>query len=130
MASSLRFTVTGLAKHSAQLKRIQEKSPDRFGRALRAETDIEVKEVVKNTPVATGALAATVRAEGPVRVGKKIRCTIVAGSAAVDYALIVHEDLEAFHRTGEAKFIERTLNESAPYLPARIAARLHGGGTE
>jgi hypothetical protein len=48
----------------------------------------------------------------------------VAGGGTVDYALIVHEDLEAFHRVGQAKYIESVLNESKRSMPARIAKRI------
>jgi len=91
---------------------------------LYQEAQIEVKEIKQRTPVDTGALRASITLEGPVRNGRRIYVTVVAGGPSVPYAFVVHEDLEAFHKYGEAKYIERPLRESAPYLADRIAARI------
>lgn len=98
--------------------------PDRAGAALRKETEIEATESKKRTPVDTGNLRTTIHAEGPERKGRTITCAVVAGSASEDYALVVHEDLEAHHPVGQAKYIESTLNESAPHMLQRVANRL------
>ena len=37
----------------------------------------------------------------------------------------VHENLDAFHRVGQAKFLESVLVESRPYLAARVARRMN-----
>lgn len=108
----------------AKLKKLQVEFPDRFGAALRQEAEIEATECKKRCPTDTGALRASIKVEGPFRNGRKVSCSIVAGGSAQPYALIVHEDLEAHHTTGEAKFIERPLNESASHLAGRIGARV------
>jgi hypothetical protein len=38
-----------------------------------------------------------------------------------DYALHVHEDLEARHKTGQAKFLEVATNEQGPKIARQIA---------
>jgi hypothetical protein len=91
---------------------------------LYQEGQIEVKEIKQRTPVDTGALRASITLEGPTRDGRRIYVTVTAGGPSVPYAFIVHEDLEAFHRVGEAKYIERPLDESAPYMADRIAKRI------
>jgi hypothetical protein len=98
--------------------------PDRAGAALRKETEIEATEARKRTPVDTGNLRGTVHAEGPERKGRTISCDVVAGSSSEDYAFIVHEDMDAHHRVGQAKYIESTINESAPHMLERVASRL------
>lgn len=98
--------------------------PERVGAAQRVETEIEVTECKQVTPVDTGNLVNTIHAEGPFFEGNKIRTQIVAGGPSATYAVPVHEDLEAFHPHGEAKYIERPLFASAPYMAQRIAARL------
>ena len=40
------------------------------------------------------------------------------------YALYVHENLDADHHVGQAKFLESTINESRPYMPGRVAKRI------
>lgn len=109
------------------LKKLQAFSPDEFGRALRQEAEVEATECKKRCPVDTGALRASIHVEGPKRAAddqRRIQASIVGGGPSAPYGLIVHEDLEAFHPVGEAKFIERPLKESAPYLPDRIAKRI------
>lgn len=55
------------------------------------------------------------------------------GSAVVGfsagYSLIVHEDLEATHTNGSAKFLEQPYRELAPQLAGRIAAHMKQGKT-
>ena len=86
---------------------------------------VELTECKKRTPVDTGALRASEHVEGPTREGRKVSVAIVAGGPAAPYALTVHEDLEANHpRGGQAKYIESTLNESAPYIGERVAKRI------
>lgn len=43
------------------------------------------------------------------------------------YALFVHEDLEAHHPVGEARFLSRALRAGAPYRRAFIADALRRG---
>jgi hypothetical protein len=98
-----------------------------IGRAIYQETSIELKEVKRRTPVDKGALRASEHVEGPLRTGPNdsiIYALIVAGGPAAPYAIYVHEDLEAIHPVGEAKFIESVLLESRPFMAARIAKRI------
>lgn len=118
-----------------KLRAFGRKYPNEVGRALYIETEIEATEVKKRTPVwnpdnpvpkghVPGSLRASVHVVGPVQAGGRIYTLIVAGGTAAPYALYVHEDLEAFHKTGQAKYIESVLLESRPYLAARVAARV------
>lgn len=90
---------------------------------------VETPECQVRTPVKTGDLQSTVRTEGPIIRGKTIFVGTVAGGLAssgrdVDYAISVHENTEAYHANGQAKFIESVYRESAPFLPERIAHRI------
>jgi hypothetical protein len=78
---------------------------------------------MRRCPVDTGALRASHETTRPETKDGAIVVTIRCGGPAAPYALIVHEDLEADHRVGEAKWLERTLRESAPHMGARIAKR-------
>tara|TARA_R110000824_G_scaffold185016_8_gene365941 strand:+ start:449 stop:829 length:381 start_codon:yes stop_codon:yes gene_type:complete len=100
--------------------------PNKVGIALYSEALIEQAESMVRTPVDTGALRASHITTQPERSagGGTISVTIQVGGPAADYALQVHEDMEALHKTGQAKFLESTINESAPHLAARIGARL------
>lgn len=115
---------SGASNALSDLKKIRLFAPDEFARALYQEAQIELTEIKKLTPVDTGALRASEHLEGPVREGRRIYITIVAGGPTVPYAFTVHEDLEAFHKNGQAKYIEQPLAESAPHMSDRIAKRI------
>jgi hypothetical protein len=120
----------GLVDRDGVRKKIQQLSrqaPQIMMRALRQEAEIEATESKRRTPVDLGNLRASVHVEGPQMKGKNVEVAIVAGGPAAPYALFVHEDLNAHHRVGQAKFIESTLKESAPFLAARIAKRIYAG---
>lgn len=118
------MNMSGAAQMRAKLARLAAKFPDEVARALYIETEIEVKEVKMRTPVDTGVLRGTVHQVGPRREGRKIFTLIAAGGPAATYAIYVHEDLEAIHKVGAAKYIESVILESRPYLAARIARRI------
>lgn len=108
----------------ARLKRLIATMPNEVARAVYAEALVEQKESMRRTPVESGALRASHEVTKPKIDGRDISVTIKVGGPAAPYALYVHENLEADHPVGQAKFLESTLNESKPYLPARIAKRI------
>jgi len=121
--------VKGLQGMLDTLKRLADKFPDYVGAALYQEAQIEMTEAKRRTPVDTGRLRASGRVALPVREGRRISVTLSFGGAAAPYAIYVHENLEANHASppfggGQAKFLESTINESAPYMLARIARRV------
>ena len=107
-----------------KLAELRRGMPDEVGRALFIEMQIEATEAKRRTPVDTGELRASIHVEGPFRSGRRIWCSIVAGGPAAPYAIRVHEDLEAFHKVGQAKYIESVVVESRPYMAARVAKRI------
>lgn len=115
---------TGADAVLARLRKIKGFAPNAFERAQKQETEVEVGACKRDTPVKTGALRGTIKQGEAKREGRKFTTSIEAGGPAAPYALIVHEDLEALHGNGEAKFIERPLQESAPYMAERIAKRI------
>lgn len=121
------FKLTGVAAMVAKLGQISSRFPDVVGRALYQEAQIEMTEAKRRTPVDTGTLRASGHVQDPDYSGKTIAVTLAFGGAAETYAIIVHEDLEAFHHTGQAKFLESTLKESQPYMAARVAKRITFG---
>lgn len=121
----LKFALVDTDGIRRKIASLQRELPNEVGRAIRVEAEIEATECKRRTPVDTGALRSTIHVEGPTtEVGGSISCTIVAGGPAADYAIHVHENLEAYHPVGQAKFIEEPLRESAPFLLGRIAKRL------
>lgn len=107
-----------------RLLRFAEKFPNEVERALYQETEVEAKEVKRRTPVDTGELRASVHVEGPTRQWRTIYTKIVAGGPAAPYAIYVHEDLDAIHKVGQAKYIESVILESRPFMAARVGQRI------
>lgn len=57
-------------------------------------------------PVDLGTLRASGLVEPPIIEGTKVTVIVAFGGPAASYAYIVHEDLEAFHDDGQAKYLE------------------------
>ena len=113
-------TVQRRIRHAAKAGMREE-----YTSALMREIDsVETPECKRRTPIDTGDLVNTVVTFGPEFRGNQVMAGTKAGGGRVDYAVYVHENLEARHPVGQAKFIESTYRESAPYLPARVARRM------
>lgn len=134
-----KVALKGVTEMTKKLKDIANKFPDRVAAALYMEANIEMTEAKRRTPVDVnygtptaprkpphpGQLRASGTVHPPERKGRNISTTLSFGGGAVDYAVYVHEILDNFHPVGQAKFLESTLNESAPHMASRIAARVH-----
>jgi len=120
-------TLKGLAEMQRKILNIARRFPKQVGKALYDELDkVEKPESMARTPVRYGDLRDSHTTRGPVIRMNKISAWIEVGEG-LDYAVRVHEDLEAFHPVGQAKFLESTMNESAPYILRRVAARIKLG---
>lgn len=119
------FKMSGIDAMQATLKRAASRFPDEVAQAMVAEAKIELQEAKRRTPVDTGALQASGEISSVQRNGRSIEVDITFGNSDVDYAVIVHEDLEANHPNGgQAKYLESVLKESAPHMSGRIARRI------
>src|SRR4051812_21360993 len=114
----------GAAKLREKLASIRTKLPAETARALYEEAQIEMTEAKRRTPWDTGALKASGIVRKPEVNGREIMVRLEFGGPAVEYAVHVHENLEALHPHGQAKFLESTLLESAPYMAERIGKRI------
>lgn len=121
------FLFGSIRPMQTKVARIARQFPDQVAAALTEEAEIEATEVRRRTPVATGALKGTIHVVPPERTGfagRDIEAYVVAGGVAAPYALVVHEDLEAFHPVGQAKYLESVILESRPFMGERIARRV------
>jgi hypothetical protein len=119
-----------------KLKVLAKKFPKHVASGMFIEAQIEMTEAKRRCPVSplpapSGVVPGTLRASGTVHEpefkGKEISVTLSfggPGSGAEDYAVVQHENLEFIHTTGQAKWLESTLDESAPHMGNRIAARV------
>lgn len=116
--------LVGLTDFQRKIKNLARVAPKAFGDALYEEMEIEKKESMKRTPVDTGDLRDSHEVYGPFIRKGEISVEIRVGGGRVDYAIVVHERTDIFHRTGQAKFLESTLRESAQYILRRVARRV------
>lgn len=70
------------------------------------EANYELTLTKAEVPVDTGALYETGRVELVDNDAGEVTAAIAYGDETVDYALAVHEDLEAVHPHGKAKYVE------------------------
>lgn len=113
------------------IQTIAKQYPDLVEKAIYREAQIDATEMKRRCPVDVtpnaphpGNLRNSIHVEEPERHGKKIVVTTATGAQA-PYAIYVHENPDAFHPVGEWKFMESVVNESRPFMAARIARRVH-----
>lgn len=120
--------LTGVDEFEKRLAELAKDIPEQVGNALFEEAQIEKTESMRRTPVRFGALKSShiVRQPEyhPFGSSVEISVTIAVGGPSAPYAIYVHENEEAFHDDGQAKFLESTIFESAPYMAQRVARRL------
>lgn len=112
---------------SPKLAAIVVSNPMRVGIALYQEALIEEQESRRRTPVKKGVLKGSHETDKPKISGMDISVTIRVGGPAAPYAVHVHENLEAYHPNGQAKFLESTIRESAKHMASRVGKRLNIG---
>lgn len=127
----LKFSLRGEKEMTYKLGLIAQRWPERVAAGLYQEAEIEVTEMKKRTPVDTrpnaphpGNLRRSIHVEPPDMSERRISVTVATGPEA-PYAIYVHENPDAFHPIGEWKFMESVLNESRPFMAARVARRIH-----
>lgn len=116
----MRFALKGTREVTRNLRQAAKNMPDLLEAAAFLEFQVEQKEVERRTPVDTGNLQDSFEVVTEW-VGRSLFVHIITD---VEYAPIVHEDMDAFHPVGQAKFLESVLDESAPYMARRIAERM------
>lgn len=100
-------------------------SPNRMKKAAASALFKEGERIMAKakplTPVLTGVLRETGHVQLPVIEGDKISDTFGFGGPAAPYAVYVHENLEAHHLVGQAKFLEQPMLELESGRMNRIA---------
>jgi hypothetical protein len=137
MALRIITSAGGFHGVQAHLRHIAGRTPKLMKIALRAEANIELAEAKRRCPKDTHALANSGRLIGPTEVARSVAVDLQFGgpsrtkdgnSKFVNYAAAVHEGVGTNFKNGEAKFLQSTLEESAPFFGQRIAARMKRNG--
>ena len=106
--------LTGLSEMKARLAKTSERADNAAGAAGYRLCNDVMNDSVRRTPVDTGALRGSRYVTMPVHSGKGMQVEYGYGGPAKKYAVKVHEDLNAFHPVGEAKFLESAIDEHRP----------------
>jgi hypothetical protein len=96
-------------------------------RALRHEAQEAFAASQDEVPVDTGALKASGRIRPEVGVferGNEVYVELTYGGSATEYSIYVHENLEANHPHGKAKYLEDPLVRQVNGIAGRIADKV------
>ena len=129
------FQVTGIDAVQKKLNDFIKDYPNEVATALMIEAETIMTESKKLVPVDTGTLKTSGFVEKPKISVKNITIKLGYGGAATkinpetgepssDYAVYVHENLLAFHKIGQPKFLEDPLHRRQPDILKRIVARV------
>lgn len=95
-----------------------------LAKAVFAEANSVLNESKKIVPVDTGALKSSGRVEPPQITGGGVSVQITYGGAAAPYALIVHEDPDARHKSGKSyKYLEIPARARRPVFVQNVKER-------
>lgn len=115
----------GLDEFMDRLKRSEKNAPRQLGRALYVEGN-RIMTVSKRdyVPVDQGVLRASGHVRQPHIRGTWAEVVLGYGGAASGYALVQHERLDYAHNVGQAKYLERPVNDAASGFGARLERHL------
>ncbi|MEO7189491.1 MAG: HK97 gp10 family phage protein [Vicinamibacterales bacterium] len=118
------YALTGDKEMLQKIEALARSVPQKVAGALYVEAEIEMAKMKERTPVASGTLRNSGHVELPEITPSSVTVRLGFGGPAASYAVYVHEDLEARHEVGQAKYLSSVLDESEPFLLGRVAARL------
>ena len=118
------FDFDGVRATAARLAGVQAAVAAALPGALLVEGEKVMMEAKRLTPVDTGTLRSSGRVTGPETEGDSVSVRLSFGGAAQEYAIYVHEDLEATHVNGQAKFLEEPVKRHASRFGANVSATL------
>ncbi len=114
------LTLVGLDHVMGNIHRVALGLTAETARAMNEEGNAIKTASIKRTPVDVGTLQGTHEVDTKI-LRDDVVTTISVGGPAASYAVHVHENLRARHSVGEAKFLEKSLNERKPIM-AKVAA--------
>ena len=128
-AKTFKFDVRGAEDIRRKLGFLGNYGIEAVKRALTRHAEKVMTEAKEMTPVDTGTLMSTGRVAPPEMDGNTITVMLgfggPAGGKDVNYALVVHENMQAHHPRGQAKYLETPMkahsNEVLPAISAELA---------
>ncbi len=117
---------TGTKVLAKQLTALERKIFGAAKVAVSQEAEMLMTESKSLVPVDKGILRTSGGVSKPkkIRGGAGVEITIGYGGAASSYALTVHEDMNANHTVGQAKFLSAPFKRRKPTMSKRLAATI------
>lgn len=122
--SPKQLKVTGEARVNANIQRILRENWKDAKKAFRQEAEIIISDAVKQAPVEFGDLRRSKSVETAKDTKKELE--LILGFNAT-YAAAVHENLNAHHTVGKAKYLEDPLMARIDDIPKNVAKRVKAG---
>jgi hypothetical protein len=117
---TISITVEGLDKLTKNFKHSNKAMKDALSAAVYQESLDMIAEAKKRTPVKHDRLRGSAYAAPPTETAKGPEGEIGYGT---NYAVYVHEVLDAFHNVGGPKFLESVMNERKRDYKKKMADR-------
>jgi hypothetical protein len=119
--SDIRVEVKGTKGLAQALDRYGRKAKRALKAALFQEAEGIMTQAKQIVPVRDGFLKGSGHVRLPQEQSGGVSIELGFGGPAAPYAVIVHEDLNAFHKVGQAKYLEEPVNQAKPGMSGRIA---------
>lgn len=117
--------VEGFAEALALFNQSNSKLVPAIMEALYAEAQVVLAESKRQVPFRFGVLSGSGMVHQPYSVGSKVAVEISYGGAAVDYAIVQHENLDFKHAEGrKAKYLSDPIADAQGRLAKNIASRV------
>jgi len=112
--------VKGIAKALARFKEVQSRIRTQVLTQMDDEVNAIMARSMQLTPVKRGWLRASHR-RANLQAGRSfIKMGIEVGDDRVDYAIYVHERTDLYHKHGQAKFLEKAVDDRIRGLERRV----------
>jgi len=125
MSDNIDFKITGLDALSRRLIALGPRANRILEQALYQKAEMIIAESKEDyVPVDLGALRSSGFVEKPVGTGKHTSITLGFGGPAAPYAMVVHEDMQAEHKVGSAKYLSIPFNKAKGDFKSYLVGKL------
>jgi predicted secreted protein len=118
------FILTGEENVEAFLLALAKSEPKKLAAALYQVGNEALTASKKRVPVDTGTLKGSGQIDAPKITQNGASIRMGYGDTAVDYALIVHENTEANHPTGQSHYLSSVIDELRPTFSRKVGEQL------
>ncbi len=114
----------GVAEWKKVVKTLGAAMPVSVASALMVEAETVMTQSKLQVPLDEGVLRSSGTVDKPRKRGNTISVTIGYGGAAKDYAEAQHENMDYYHRTGSAKYLQRPMEHAERGFRKRLIKRV------